>query len=396
MTRPSLLFISHFLPTWDGVGPNIRAAASVDALSAFFDVHVLHVEFYTIGVGNLRFVHERAASFTRLPARTGEVAITGLVARRWPDVTFSAIHTFRLLSARITLGILAQLPAPRPHLHLDLDDDECVREGRTIALMTAAGDGARAAHQQAELTRLSTLERMLAPRFDTLSLAGDPTTAQARFPRTPVLHLPNVVRLLDAPAVAPAAADKPGYDVLFCGSLNYFPNAEGVEYFCREVLPRLRARVQKPVRLTIVGANPDPRVQALASLDGVALHANVPEIAPYYRGVDLCVVPVRAGSGTRLKILDAFSRRCAVVSTRVGAEDLGVTAGVQLLLADDPDEMADACARVLSDLTLRQQLIEHAFAWLEANLTVNSLKPVLASVYAPVLAGVAARPPSSD
>jgi hypothetical protein len=314
MARPALLFTSHFLPNYDGVGPNIRAAAHVDALSTFFDVHVLHVEFYKIGIDNLRFVHERAASFTRLPARAGEVAITGLVARRWPDVTLAAMHTFRLLSARITLGLLAQLNGPRPHLHLDLDDDECLREERTVVLMMSAGDEARATHQKAELSRLRTLERMLAPRFDTLSVSGDPSTAQDRFPRIRLLQLPNVVRVPDTATVATPVVEKAAYDVLFSGSLNYFPNAEGIEYFCREVLPRLRARVSKPVRVRIVGANPDRRVLALASLDGVTLKANVQEIAPHYRDVDLCVVPLRAGSGTRLKILDAFSRRCAVVN----------------------------------------------------------------------------------
>jgi len=173
--------------------------------------------------------------------------------------------------------------------------------------------------------------------------------------------------------------------VLFCGSLNYFPNAEGIEHFCHHVLPRLRALVTKPVRVRIVGANPDLRVRALASLEGVTLNANVPEIAPYYQDVDLCVVPIRAASGTRLKILDAFSRRCAVVSTRVGAEDLDVSDGVQLILADDADEMAAACARVLGDPVLRQHLIDNAFAWVDANHTVNSLKPIMASIYATVL-----------
>lgn len=385
MTRPPLLFTSHFRPSYDGVGPNIRAAAHVDALSAFFDVHVLHVEFYTMGVDNSRFVDERAASFTHLPARNGEVAIEGLVARRWPDVPFAAMHTYRLASARITLGVLAQLKGVRPHLHLDLDDDDCLREERTIALMTATGDVAGAAIQQSELGRLRTLERLLAPRFDTLSLSGDPGTAQGRFPQRTLLHLPNVVRMPDAASLAVPAPEKASYDVLFSGSLNYFPNAEGIEYFCREVLPRLRARVDKPVRIRIVGANPDLRVRALAALDGVTLDANVPDIAPYYRNVDLCVVPLRAASGTRLKILDAFSRRCAVVATRIGAEDLSVTDGLHLLLADDTEALATACARVLQDAALRQHLVENAFAWVDSNHTVNSLKPIMASIYAPVL-----------
>jgi glycosyltransferase involved in cell wall biosynthesis len=382
MTRPSLLFICHFLPDYDGVGPNIRGASQLDALSGLFDVDVLHVEFYSMGVEDDRFVRARAASYVRLPVPTGEVPIDGLVARHWPDRSFVAMHAFRLPSARVGLGLLPQIATARPHLHLDLDDDESLREERTLALMVAGGDP-KASQHAAELTRLRILERMLVPRFDTLSLAGDASAVQRRFPHKRVLQLPNVLRVPEASDGMDVRSERDTYDVLFTGSLNYFPNADGIGFFCRDVLPRLRLRVRKPVRVHIVGANPDHRVLALTRIDGVTVEANVPQLGPYYRDIDLCIVPLRTGSGTRVKILEAFSRRRAVVSTTIGAEDLGLTHGVQLLLADGADELADACAEVLSNADLRDQLVAQGFAHFKAHYTVDRLREILVSIYAP-------------
>ena len=382
MTRHPLLFISHFLPDYDGVGPNIRGASQLDALCGLFDVDVLHLEFYSMGVEDDRFVRARAASYVRLSVPTGEVPIDGLVARHWPDRSFVAMHAFRLLSARVALGLLPQITTARPHLHLDLDDDESLREERTLALMVAGGDP-KASHQAAELNRLRILERLLVPRFDTLSLAGDTSALQRRWPHKRVLHLPNVLRVPGASEDMDVRSGRDTYDLLFTGSLSYFPNADGIGFFCRDVLPRLRLRVRKPVRVHIVGANPDHRVLELMRIDGVTVDANVPQLGPYYRDIDLCIVPLRTGSGTRVKILEAFSRRRPVVSTTIGAEDLGVTHGVQLLLADGADELADACAEVLSNVDLRDQLVARAFAHFTAHYTVDRLREIMLSIYAP-------------
>ena len=81
---------------------------------------------------------------------------------------------------------------------------------------------------------------------------------------------------------------------------------------------------------------------------------------PELARADLVVVPVRYGSGTRVKILEAFAHRIPVVSTTIGAEGLGAADGVHLLVADDPDAFADRCARLLTDGDLRERLVDAA------------------------------------
>jgi len=101
----------------------------------------------------------------------------------------------------------------------------------------------------------------------------------------------------------------------------------------------------------------------MASLDdrpAVTLVGQVPDMADELAVADLVVVPLRFGSGTRLKVLEAFAHRIPVVSTTLGAEGLGVEDGVHLLLADTSDGLAEACARLLDDEGLRQRLVERA------------------------------------
>ena len=81
---------------------------------------------------------------------------------------------------------------------------------------------------------------------------------------------------------------------------------------------------------------------------------------PELAAADLVVVPLRMGSGTRLKILEAFAHRVPVVSTRVGAEGLAVVDGTHLLLADQPASFASACARLCNDVGFRQRVVDAA------------------------------------
>ena len=88
------------------------------------------------------------------------------------------------------------------------------------------------------------------------------------------------------------------------------------------------------------------------------MHPNVPEIAPYVQSAALSIVPLRVGGGTRLKILESLAMGTPVVSTTVGAEGLDLQDGEHLLLADSPDDFANAVLRILHDVALRTRLAE--------------------------------------
>jgi glycosyltransferase involved in cell wall biosynthesis len=151
------------------------------------------------------------------------------------------------------------------------------------------------------------------------------------------------------------------------------------------VLPLVQQIAGTPVSLRVVGADPLRRVSLLARDPTVSIHANVPSIAPYYEDADLCIVPLRAGSGTRIKILEAFSFRRPVVSTRLGAEGLAVADGEQLLIADEPEAMARACVSLLKEQELRRRIVDSAYAWVMQHHSIANVDAAMDSIYRPVL-----------
>jgi glycosyltransferase involved in cell wall biosynthesis len=384
MSLPNLLMVTPSLPSPVGTGSMMRAAMSLEALRKRFRVHVLNLNVWSWNLGRPSFVLNRAASYAEVPGTKGDVDGATLLDKFFPGVPFAAIHTFKLVTARVTVGMLAGIKGPRPRLVLDLDDDECARSETLLKLLEEGEDSDPGAlsRARADQTRLRMLEKMLAPRFDALCLAGleDCRALQTRYPHIPVHHLPNAIDLPenfgeDAPRRDTSAR------LLFVGALYYAPNADGIRWFCERVLPVLQEMSGTPVSLQVVGADPLRSVERLASNPAVAIHANVPSVAPFYHETDLCIVPLRAGSGTRIKILEAFSFRRAVVSTRLGAEGLAVTDGEQLLLADDPDAMARACFTLLNDHTRRDRMAASAWQWVLENHSIANVEAAMDSIY---------------
>jgi polysaccharide biosynthesis protein PslH len=143
----------------------------------------------------------------------------------------------------------------------------------------------------------------------------------------------------------PSAISHQPLRLIFTGSMDWLPNEDAMLYFCREVLPAIRAELPD-AHLTIVGRTPTPAVKKLADDRGVTVTGRVDDVRPYMEQAAVYIVPLRIGGGTRLKIFEAMAMGKAVVSTTIGAEGLPVTDGEHVLLADD----AAAFARAVIDL----------------------------------------------
>jgi glycosyltransferase involved in cell wall biosynthesis len=159
------------------------------------------------------------------------------------------------------------------------------------------------------------------------------------------------------PAASDANASAPL--LTFVGAMDWEPNVDGVEYFCSEVWPAIKAEVPQ-ARFRIVGRNPDRRVQKWASNsindDGsIEVTGRVSSIVEHLRQSGVVIVPLRIGGGTRLKIYEAMATAKAVVSTTVGAEGLDVHNGRDIILADDPRSFAQAVIMLLRDPELRRR-----------------------------------------
>ncbi len=135
--------------------------------------------------------------------------------------------------------------------------------------------------------------------------------------------------------------------VVFVGAMDWEPNVDAVEYFCAEIWPAITQRIPA-ARFRIVGRNPGPRVQKLAS-SSVEVTGSVPSVLPHLHEAAVVVVPLRVGGGTRLKIYEAMAAGKAVVSTSVGAEGLDVNHGHDILLADDSGAFAAAVEGLLQN-----------------------------------------------
>src|SRR5205823_2804195 len=162
------------------------------------------------------------------------------------------------------------------------------------------------------------------------------------------------------PEVSPRAV-KPL--VMFVGAMDWEPNVDAVEHFCREIWPSVQAGAPA-ARFRIVGRNPDRRVQKLIS-SSVEVTGLVPSVVDHLRDAAVIVVPLRIGGGTRLKIYEAMAAGKAVVSTSVGAEGLDVHHGRDIVLADAPQSFADAVVTLVRDENLRNKY-ERAAAELAA------------------------------
>jgi glycosyltransferase involved in cell wall biosynthesis len=158
-----------------------------------------------------------------------------------------------------------------------------------------------------------------------------------------------------------------GAEVLFFGSFVHFPNVDAARRLKDSIFPLVRARHPRS-ELYIVGENPPSELEAAAG-DGVLVTGRVPDLRPYIARAAVVAVPLRLGSGMRVKVLEALAAGKPVIASSLAIEGLDVVDGEQLLTAETDDEFAERISLVLDDPRLRARLAAGARAWAEQNLT---------------------------
>ncbi|HVM95490.1 MAG TPA: glycosyltransferase, partial [Candidatus Acidoferrales bacterium] len=159
--------------------------------------------------------------------------------------------------------------------------------------------------------------------------------------------------------------------IVFTGRMDYYPNHQAALFFARHCWPLVRARVPEAT-WDIVGASPAAAVTELGKRPGITVTGWVDDVRPYLARAALVVVPLLAGSGTRLKILQALAMQKAVVSTPIGCEGLALEPGKHLEIGDGPAELAGSVVRLLNDPTRAaamgaagRALVESTYTWQE-------------------------------
>jgi polysaccharide biosynthesis protein PslH len=206
-----------------------------------------------------------------------------------------------------------------------------------------------------EAAKLARYEARAARAFDRCIMVSDDDcrTMESEYAATNTVSVPTGV---DVEYFAPAD-EGPAPEIVFVGSMDWLPNQDAAAYFIEDILPRIRQVV--PATFTIVGRNPPESLRRLtASHPYVRVTGTVDDVRPYVARAQVCVVPLRIGGGTRIKIFEAMAMQKAIVSTSVGAEGLPVTHDANILLADDPSGFAAHAVGLLQAPETRRRLGE--------------------------------------
>lgn len=200
-------------------------------------------------------------------------------------------------------------------------------------------------------------EKRLARRFDlcTATTRAEWETLESYGTGVASDWFPNGV---DAKFFSPDEATGGAYDadtISFIGRMDYYPNQECMQRFCRDVWPRLTA-ARPAMKLLIVGADPSPAIKALQQFPGVTVTGSVPDVRPYIRGSALMVAPLAIARGTQNKILEAMAMGVPVVTSRAAAGGVDAEAEKHFLVADTPEELSAAILRIVGDPVERTRL----------------------------------------
>ena len=238
------------------------------------------------------------------------------------------------------------------------DDHNAEAALQARAFRTDLGEPRRwpaAAYSLIQSRRLRRYEAEACRAADAVTAVSEADAALLRgmVPGLKVTVIPNMIDVGDYKR--PVTGEVPHFDVVFSGKMDYRPNVDAMLWFGREIWPRIVA-ARPGTTWAIVGQQPHARLGWLAEEPGVTVTGRGEEIQPYLAGAGVYVMPLRMGSGTRLKLIEAMAAGKALVSTPLGAEGFPVSDSEQIVLAGEPEAFAGAVVALLEDEERRKRL----------------------------------------
>jgi hypothetical protein len=395
------LVVSQDFPWPVSLGSHLRLAQVIEALSdlgetdlfcfvparraepCVLPVHLQNVRLKTVVRPRPSWSPRQRLSWLTLSTMPLELAQEDATSPRREFESWRAdSYNFSWFSKATTFELLG-----RPHLGptiVDLDDLEDQKiKSRLLALRgddNAPGIRARShealtrAQAVINARRWSRFQRSVAASVDRVVLCSDLDAQRSGLPNVTVV--PNGYEAPAHPAGHEDVSVPPTF--LLAGSFAYPPNADAATFFVSQILPHIRERAGG-VTVRLVGEPSEP-VTSLDDAPDVTVVGWVPAMDEELARADVVVVPLRYGSGTRVKILEAAAHRIPIVSTTLGAEGLGFEDGKHLLIADEPEDFASACVRLLQEPQLRRHLVDEAekeflarFQWMRTAERIQDL-----------------------
>ena len=388
-----ILALTTSLPFPPTNGLAMRNASIVNALDSLgHDLHLLALDkqashqchfqsckSVTVIRHELPSASEQAGYFRRLRALPNSLPY-GTVGCRSDQAEMAIRETCRQKAIDTILceTIDSYVNVPKD-LHLPIIVDNHTVEHRIVARYLAhETNPAKRLYGWLEHKKLRNWERQVCCNADIVLACSDEDKSMLKklCPRRPIFVIPNVI---DTLTVAEEIDHEVQDLLLYMGGMDWYPNRDAVEFFAYSILPKLR-QLAPSVRFVVAGRNPPADFQRrLESEAGIRFTGTVPDMRREIAKAAVCVVPLRIGSGTRFKILEAAAMSRAIVSTSVGAEGLGFVEDEEIIRADTPDFFAQAVADLLHDNARRKAMGQRARKRMQQDYSTEVLRRRLES-----------------
>ena len=400
MSRPRVLFLAHLLPWPLEGGGQLKSYHVLRQLAQAYDIKLLalirkpeeaaHAEplqpFCALGIETIPLRRTKPSNVQAalralvtgrsfIIVRDDTPAFHAAVARELARAHYAAIHVDHL-------QMIPFVPARTPGVKVILDEHN-VEFRLPQRLSETAKNPAIRLYGAGEWKRLRRFEQAALQRADlTLAVSDEDRDTLQALRGGGCETLPIGV---DTQYFAARARRPHSKTLVSIGTMYWPPNVDALRWFCAEILPKIKTQ-EPSVRLMIVGAKPSTEILALASDPAVTVTGSVPDVRPYGEDCGAFIVPLRSGSGMRVKILNALAMGLPTVSTTVGAEGIAVRGGEHLLLADTPEAFAAATLRLLREPALADQLAQNGRQLMQSHYGWEAIGARLRQLYAEVLA----------
>ncbi len=385
--RRTILFIASSVPYPLDSGTRIRTYRLLEALAASFDIILVTLAHSELHIESAEALRPMCKELHVVDARRSVVTKCIQLFRSFIRGVPYIVEANTSERARIVIAdcllrggvdvVQVQELIPAANLPVNLGSTPLVLDAHNVEARVAERIAATASNPLVKLFYrlqvglIRVFEETVAQRASAV-LAVSPEDAEyfSRLSERTVF-VPNG-STPPLPRTEPPVSDS----ILFTGTLEYPPNAEGLLFFLERVFPLIR-RERPNATLTVVARKPSMRHRRFED-SAVRFITDAEDSAPYFYSASVLVAPLFAGGGTRLKLLQAFASYLPAVSTTLGAEGLDVAHREHLLVADTAATFAESVVKILSDRQFGQQLAESAaelvrekYLWSEVSRSVG-------------------------
>lgn len=397
MPDKTLLYVTQVIPEPTGSGLAMRAYQVLKALSLSHTVFLLvigrsiwkqsipaalsmcrEIQYVPVGLPDrelatrLLLYKFRPEAFVKRfsqPVEWGFISRQRIlkISRAYEERQFDVLHAFRLYTTPFAEPFFSRSGFQQ----LDLDDIDSETRSSISRIYSDNSESTKALRNQQEAKLYETLERNILPKWKRVFVCSDPDKGklQRMYGHSDVQVLPNIV---SAPPSVPAKDPANVFRFLFVGSFYYYPNEDAILYFCERVLPIIRDAIRCAVYVTGAGMSRELR-RRLIRIPEVKIAGFVPDLTKMYRQADAVIAPIRAGGGTRMKILEAFSYQTPVITTSTGIYGIEAKDEEHCLIADTPEQFGEQCIRISNHPELRSTLSAKALSLVQTSYSTHSI-----------------------